>query len=198
MATASHPEDLDLARRVQAGDEEAARELLAALGPEMLAWARSMLGDAAEAEDAFQEAMAGALRNLGTYTGQASLKSWLYGILRHKILDLQRRRGRSALIQAPPEDPELESFTEAGTWRSNMEFRVWDESAEVLEVVLACIESLPARQKEALLLRARQGLSAAEVADILGTTDLNVRQIVHRARQAVRRCAEARLEPSDP
>lgn len=187
----AHQRDLDLAARIQEREEAAAQELFRNLGPEMLGYARRMLTSPDSAEDVLQEAMMGALSSIEKYDGRVSLRAWIYGILRHKIFDAMRKSGREITIST--EDPETSMFQDDGRWKEGVTFSPWNENAEMLEVVQECIEGLPANQKEALMLRALKGLSSKEAAEIMNLSDANLRQILHRARQSVRKCAEGKL-----
>lgn len=161
------------------------------LGGELWGYAKRLLIHSDNAEDVVQEALLAALSSIGNYDGRVSLRSWIYGILRHKIYDAMRKSGREPVIST--NDPEMAQFTSEGHWKDGVTFGPWNENAEVLEVVRSCIEGLPTNQQEALTLRAIKGLSSREAAKIMDLSDANLRQILHRARQAVRRCAEAQL-----
>lgn len=192
-ATSDPAADLALARRVAAGDEAAAAELVRALGGELYGYARKVLGDPVQAEDVLQEALLGILRGAGGYDGRVRLRAWAFGILRHKITDALRRRGRDPLAGAA--DPEEDRFQADGSWQKGVTFQPWDENAELMEIVRRCMEDLPHNQREALVLRAVQGLSTREAARLLEVSEANLRQILHRARAAVRRCADQKAGP---
>lgn len=189
META-HADDLDLARRIASGDEAAAEHLLRTLGREMFGFARRMLGDAAAAEDALQETLLAILKGAPGFDGRVPLRAWGFGILRHKIADALRRRGREAIVGDV--DPERDAFAADGHWQ-HLDFTPWREDEETIAVVRDCMRLLPLRQREALELFAIEGKDGAETAAILGVTPVNLRQILHRGRAAVRKCADAKL-----
>lgn len=193
META-HNEDLELAGRVAAGDEVAASELFRTLSGEMFGYARKMIGDPVLAEDVLQEAMLGILRSIEKFDGRVSLRAWGYGILRHKIVDALRKRGREPIVSGS--DPESDDYREDGHWKEGVTLEPWNENAEVVDVVRKCIDTLPHNQREALFLRALDGMPAKEVAAVLDMSYANLRQVLHRARQAVRRCADQALGPN--
>jgi RNA polymerase sigma-70 factor (ECF subfamily) len=190
VETIAHAEDVEVARRIAAGDEAAAEQLLRTLGREMFGFARRMLGDAAGAEDALQETLLAMLKGMDRFDGRVPLRAWGFGILRHKIADALRRRGRDAVVGDV--DPERDAFAASGHWRQ-LDFAPWREDEETLAVVRGCMETLPLRQREALELFALEGKDGAETAAILGVTPVNLRQILHRGRSAVRKCADAKL-----
>ncbi len=188
----SHPKDLDVAQRISAGDEGAAEDLFRNLSGEMFGFVRKMLGgDPALAEDVLQEAMVGILRSMNKFDGRVRLRSWMYRILRNKIVDAQRKRGREPVFSVG--DPEGDRYDAHGSWQKGVTIQPWNENAEVLDVVRRCMELLPHNQREALHLLAVQGIPAQEVATILEMNYNNLRQTLHRGRQSVRRCADQAL-----
>lgn len=189
--TSKHAEEMRLAARVAAGEESAATEMFQALAGEMYGFARKMVGDDATAEDVLQEAMVGVLHAAAKFDGRVSLRAWAFGILRHKVTDVFRKRGREILVSS--DDPERDSFLADGHWK-DPKFQPWDEKVEMLEIVRKCMEELPFNQREALELRALAGLSSQEAADALGVSSDNLRQILHRGRASVRRCTDAKYE----
>jgi len=189
-AAAKHPKDFALLQRVSAGDEAAASEVMQSLGGEMFGFARRMLADEQAAEDALQEALLGLLRTAGNFDGRESLRTWVFRILRNKIIDQYRKRGRDLVVSDA--DPEAASFSSSGHWK-NLDFQPWNESAELLEVVQHCMELLPHNQREALQLKAIEELSAQEASEILGVSVANFRQILHRGRASVRKCADDKI-----
>ena len=186
---AKHQEDLALLARVASGDEAAAAEVIERLSGEMFGFARRMLAEEQAAEAALQEALLGLLRTAANYDGRESLRTWTFRILRNKIIDQYRRRGRDLVVSDA--DPEAASFNSTGHWK-DMGFQPWNESAEMLDVVRGCMDLLPHNQREAIQLKAIDEMSAAEAAEVLGVTVANFRQILHRGRASVRRCADAK------
>lgn len=188
---ATRKSDRALAARIADGQEDAAAELFRRHSGEMYGYARKMLGDATLAEDVLQEAMLGMLRGAASYDGSVSLRSWGFGILRHKLIDALRKRGREPVTRSA--EPEDGFYGADGHWREGVTLAPWNENAEVVDVVRQCMELLPHAQREALHLRAIDELPAKEVATILDMSYPNLRQVLHRARQAVRRCADQKL-----
>lgn len=187
--TTKYTADLELAQRVVAGDESAATEIFQQLSGEMYGFARKMLSDADQAEDALQEAMLAVFRNAGKYDGRVALRSWAFSILRNKVYDIFRKEGREILVSMA--DPEATSFDANGKWNTSVE--VWNDDAELLAIVKHCMEQLPHNQREALYLCSVEEMPAQEVASVVGVSYTNLRQILHRSRAAVRKCTDARL-----
>jgi RNA polymerase sigma-70 factor, ECF subfamily len=189
----AHAKDLEFAGQIADGDEAAAAELFRRFSGEMFGYSRKMIGDPILSEDVLQEAMLGILRSMRKYDGRVSLRAWGYGILRHKIVDALRKRGREPIVSGA--DPESEDYRLDGHWKEGVTMQTWNENAEVLDVVRACMDALPHNQREALFLRALEGMPAKEVAAVLEMSYANLRQVLHRARQSVRRCADQTLGP---
>lgn len=188
---AAHPDDLKLAQQIAGGDEAAAATFFQNHGGEMFGYARKMLTDANAAEDVLQEAMLGMLRSIGNYDGRVSIRAWAFAILRNKIVDQMRKSGRDLLVSSS--DPEQENYDNSGQWKANQSIDPWNENAELLDIVRRCMEQLPHNQREALHLRAIEEMPAREIADVLGMSYANLRQILHRGRQSVRRCTDQHL-----
>ena len=84
--------DLDLVRRLAAGDERAVGDLLAAYGQRLYAYALRLTGDPALADDVTQDAVVAAWRSARRYRGEGRLIAWLLGIVHHTALKAIRRR----------------------------------------------------------------------------------------------------------
>lgn len=174
---------------------------LAEVRADMLAFARQQLGDDAEAEDAVQEALAGALRNGASFRGEAAYKTWLIAILKHKIADILRARRRrpvnaSQLATAEDEGPMPDVFDRRGMWREASRPAAWENpeadlhSSQFLDVFDACLNRLPAQQGRVFLMREVIELETPEICAELGLSSANVHVILHRARLGLRSCME--------
>src|SRR6218665_2008660 len=96
-----------------------ANEHLAAIRPDMLRFARLQLRDAAAAEDAVQEALLAALANAQQFAGRAEAKTWVFGILRHKIVDIIRQQSRSTNVSSFSDGEESLDDTFESLFREN-------------------------------------------------------------------------------
>lgn len=136
---------------------------------------RGHVGDAEEALDLVQDCFAAAWRNLGRFDRSRPLRPWLARIAINRARDLHRRRALRRLFAfgegreeaVPDEAPRADAITEG---RQDLD-RVW-----------AAIARLPERLRETLLLRAIEGLSQAETADVLGIGEKAVETRLYRAR----------------
>jgi RNA polymerase sigma-70 factor, ECF subfamily len=155
-----------------------------------------MLGSASDAEDAVQETMVRAWRNLERFEGRASIKTWLYRIATNVCLDaLSEGSRRMRPFEERPagtiDDP-LETIERTHWLEPIPDARAIPAGADPFEevalrqsirlVFVAALQQLPPRQRAALLLTEVLGWSAAEVAECLETTVASVNSALQRAR----------------
>jgi RNA polymerase sigma-70 factor (ECF subfamily) len=167
----------------------------------LLRVARLQLRDESLAEDVVQETLAAALAG-GGFSGRSSLKTWLTGILKHKIVDAIRRKQREPAVVASfgNLDAELELEDFDGLFKSD---GGWDtppadwgdpESAlsrrEFFDVMDFCLEKLPPNTARAFMMREVMELESDEICGELGITANNLWVILYRARMALRQCLE--------
>ena len=171
---------------------------VAALRPLLLRLARLQLRNEAWAEDAVSEAMLAAVEGLATFRETALLRTWVVGILKHKIIDQFRRNGREVSLDAERDagaDDALEALfrqdghrvTAAADWGDPE--RTLGRS-QLLGVLQACAEQLPATLGRAFLLREWLGMETAEICKELGVTPTNCFVILYRARMRLRECLD--------
>jgi RNA polymerase sigma-70 factor (ECF subfamily) len=173
------------------------RRQLEALRPYLLRFASLQLRDAAAAEDAVQEALLAALAGEHSYAGRANLRTWLTGILKHKIVDAIRRQAREPVL-APDseEDPEEFDglFSRHGHWDERP--AAWGDPDGALEqqqfwrALVLCLERLPARTAQCFMLREHLGLETAEICKELAITPTNCWVMLYRARMTLRECLQ--------
>ena len=150
------------------------------------------------AADVVQETFLEALRARQSFAGRASERTWLFGILRHKIVDQIRRASRQTarLNGVATNGAEARPFDARGHWRDgpaswaaspSREF----ETKEFWEVFGGCMAKLPPGIADAFFLRELDGLSADDVQEALGITPANLWKRLHRARLLLRHCLES-------
>lgn len=159
--------------------------------------------DTAVAEDLVQETLLAALQSRHAYAGRSAERTWLTGILKHKLVDHFRRASRQ-VHSSQPEGEEFEHdelFRSEGQWKDHFDpTRApvdWcagpeelAEQGEFWEVFGKCIAPLPPRVGSAFTLREMEGLSSEEICEALGITVNNLWVMLHRARMHLRRCLE--------
>ncbi|WP_298619203.1 sigma-70 family RNA polymerase sigma factor [uncultured Zoogloea sp.] len=177
-----------------------AAELIADFRPQMIKFARLQLHDDAAGEDVVQEAIEAALAGIDRFAGRSALKTWLFTILRHKIIDSLRERGRTVQISSLERDEEALDETLDGLfnasehWRPDTRPRPWADPHAALErrqfwlVFETCLEVLPARTARVFMMREFLGLETDEICATLSLTTSHCHVILHRARAGLRQC----------
>ena len=179
----------------QAGNVDASE--IAALREQMLRFATLQLRDATLAEDAVHDAINAALTP-GKFSGSGSLKSWVFAILRNKIIDLIRERSRHPTESfVEDDDSELEAqFDERGHWKKTQKPASWGHPENALAseqfwlVFEACLTHLPENTARIFMMREHLGLEIKEICDELSISEANCWVIMHRARSKLRICLE--------
>jgi len=146
----------------------------------LLRYARSRVRDEHLAEEAVQETLLAALESLDSFDARATLRTWLTGILVHKIHDGFRRGARDGDVPAgePPEP---------------VEWLTPDHSLHVKRLCGAFAEAvarLPERQAQAFLMGEISGIETERICRTLGVTRSNLWVLMHRARTSLRASLE--------
>jgi RNA polymerase sigma-70 factor, ECF subfamily len=149
------------------------------------------------AEDVVQETFLEALRSHESYAGRSSERTWLVGILRHKILDYFRKSGRELLVDQVERVGENANgiFDRRGHWKVGPARWNGDpaqdlERQEFWDVLRQCLSALPPGLSETFFLYELEGLDGAEVCEVLGITPANLWKRMHRCRLLLRECLE--------
>ena len=172
---------------------------------ELTGYCYRMLGAAAEAEDAVQDTLVRAWR-AGYDPAKAPVRTWLYAIATNVCLDMLRSAQRRAVAMdlgpAASPGPDLGRPLPPDAWVRPLPDRLLGDPAEVAAqrdtirlAFVAALQRLPPRQRAVLILREVLAFSAAEVAELLGTTVASINSALQRARHTIRRPAPA--EPLD-
>ncbi len=157
----------------------------------MLRFARRRIRDEDLAEDAVQDALTAALANRSSFQGQSALRTWLIGILNHKIQDTFRREGRYVQIRDGASNEE--NVSDALDRLALAQLTHGDDPAtrvantRLAEALLAEIDALAPTLRDVFVMQVLDGLETAEVCRRLGITEANCWVRLHRAR---RRLAE--------
>jgi RNA polymerase sigma-70 factor (ECF subfamily) len=176
-------------------------DFLARVRGDMLRFARLQLGNDDEAEDAVQEALAGALKNAANFRGEAALKTWIIAILKNKVADILRQRQRRPInasqLQSADQEGALPAvFDQRGMWRDAARPARWEDpeadlhTSQFLAVFDACLNRLPQQQGRVFMMREVVELETQEICAELGLSTSNVHVILHRARLALRTCLQ--------
>jgi RNA polymerase sigma-70 factor (ECF subfamily) len=183
-------DDLDLARRVAAGDVPAFEGMLRRFNRSLYRVARAILKDDAEAEDVMQEALVRAYRSMATFRGDARLSTWLIRIVANEALGrLRLRARRGAVLPLHPDAPHLAEFDlpadEAPMSVQHDPERTAMRS-EMRRLLETRIDALPDAFRAVFVLRALEELNVEETAACLGIPPATVRTRFFRARSLLR------------
>ena len=157
-----------------AGERAAFQGLVDAHSPELLRYARRQLGGRAElAEDVLQEAFLSAYRHLAAGARPQNTRAWLFTIVHNAAINAAR-------AAQPPVSLEANHSLAGGpTPPEAIEQREW------LDWLMGAIQALPARQRDALVGHALEGLSYRELANREQTTVSAIKTLIHRARRGL-------------
>jgi RNA polymerase sigma-70 factor (ECF subfamily) len=165
-----------LVRRVLDGDVDAVATLVARFRPRFSRFARRMLGNREDAEEALQDTFVRMYRRIGTCRDPALVEAWTFRILVNRCRTAVARSGRTNRFMAPadPErnDPGVDHPADASAWREEID---------------RALAALPAEQREAFLLRHVEDLSYGEMAGLTGAGVSALKMRVMRACEALRR-----------
>ncbi len=182
--TQGEPSDEVLLSAARAGDRQALENLLERHEAQVYRFGMKMCRDPEDAKDVLQDTLLAMARGVRDFRGASSISTWLYTIARSFCVK-KRRRSKFA-----PEDErsldtdlatEAKHLTDPG--RDPVEALAGKQVATALEQAIAALEPM---YREVLLLRDAEGLTAPEVAEILGVTAQAVKSRLHRARLLVR------------
>ena len=161
----------------------------------LLRYARLQLREPQAAEDAVQETLLAALAGEAGFGGRSNLRTWLTGILKHKIVDAIRRSSREAPLASEDGAEEFDArFDERGHWR---EFPpAWSDPDAALgekqffATLEECLARLPQKTARVFMMREHMGFETGEICKELGITSTHCWVLLYRARMALRECLE--------
>lgn len=153
------------------------------------------------AEDLVQDTLLAAFQGKERFSGQSTERSWLTGILKHKVLDHFRRQARERTVNADDAlPPELEGrFDDLGLWKHDPETGPADwganaavqmERKEFMAALKQCLDKLPPRHADAFVLREIEATDSERIQETLGVSPANFWVLLHRARMQLRLCLE--------
>ena len=158
-------------------------------------YALARVQNEAAAEDLVQETFAAALK--ASFQKRSSEKTWLAGILKHKIVDHFRANAKTVSLDRllDSSDPFEGAFDQTRHWKSSP--RAWKglpekeaEAAELRKVLEDCLGRLPERMRELFLMRELDEAGSEELCKVFGLTPTNLWVILHRSRFQLKNCLE--------
>jgi len=172
-----------LIERAKAGDTRAFEDLARREERALYRHALRIVGTTADAEDIVQDALFSAWRSIASFQG-LSFRAWLFRIATNRALDqLRSRKRRPELPLDPPDDDDV-TWAEPVAPGPDLTQLVGDR--EALAAVETALESLPAEQRTALLLRDVEGFAYEEISVITSVEIGTVKSRIHRGGLAVR------------
>lgn len=180
--------DADLVTAARDGDRAAVEELLARYEPSIYRFGLRMCGDEDAARDVLQETLLAAFRYLPGFRGDAALSTWLYQIARSFCIKARRGQHPTRSIEDAPA-AELVDPAPRPDARTH--------AREIGEALSRALAVLPPDQREALVLRDVEGLSAEQAAEVVGVEVGALKSRLHRARMALRTELAGVLETTD-
>lgn len=169
---------------------------------DMLRFATLQLRDDQLAEDVVQEAMMAALDGEKQFAGRSAVKTWVFAILRNKIVDAIRQKSRTVNFSALlPEEADMDRTFESlfkpnAHWQPEERPADWGDPEAALHqeqfwaVFEACLKHLPESTARVFMMREFLEFDTAEVCKELSISTSNCHVILHRARNGLRRCLE--------
>jgi RNA polymerase sigma-70 factor (TIGR02960 family) len=192
----------DLIGRVKAGDEHAFRQLIGPYQGELQLHCYRILGSAQDAEDALQETLLAAWRGLAQFEGRSSVRTWLYRVATNCCLKALRSASRRPPVNWPPPGVEIPPPSRMGEviWLQPYPDMLLEgladatpgpearyEATEAISLAfVTALQTLPPRQRAALILRDVLGFSTSQVAGILDSSEDSAASALKRARAAMR------------
>ncbi len=181
-------------------DASALHGSFAALRPRLLRFAKLQLRDDAAADDAVQEALLAATEKAAQFQGEAAAATWVFAILKNKIIDEFRRRNREPATDTEYEEALDESiaaqFDGVDHWIDHP--AAWSdpgaslEQKQFWEIFELCISALPAKTGRVFGMRELIGLDTDEICKELKISSSNCWVLLHRARLGLRDCLSRR------
>lgn len=166
-----------LVRRIGSGDKHAMRDLYLRHGDAIYAFLLGRCGDPALARDSVQDTMLDVWRTASRFSGQSSVKTWLFAIARNKLVDALRKRGRLRFVEEVPdsidEAPDPETAAIAASESSRLRL---------------CLDRLSDTHRTAVRLAFFEDLTYAEIGEIEAVPTGTIKTRIFHAKQALMRC----------
>lgn len=198
------PDDLELAKRILAGDEAAFRALVDQHHASMVRIAAMYCGTPSVANEVAQEAWLAVLKGLARFEGRSALKTWIFRILVNRAKTRGQREGRQIPFSALGSEDEGSSldpsrFSNKGKWSEAPQ--TWEATTpedvlqrkEAMEALGQALTELPERQRMVVTLRDIDGWESEDVCNVLEISETNQRVLLHRGRTRLRAILEGHL-----
>ncbi|WP_151761667.1 RNA polymerase factor sigma-70 [Acinetobacter seifertii] len=183
------------------GDQLHNPAFLQDLRHQMIKFAFLQLSSLPQAEDVVQEALTSAFQNLDSFKGRAAFKTWVFAILKNKIIDVVRQKSRLVAMSELFKDEESELsvdelFDASGHWHKYEAPQAWQSPEKMMEqsdfwiIFEACLDHLPAKYAQVFMMREVVELSSNEICSKLELSISNFNVLMYRSRTRLRECLE--------
>ncbi|MCU4442110.1 RNA polymerase factor sigma-70 [Acinetobacter pittii] len=183
------------------GDQLHNPAFLQDLRQQMIKFAFLQLSSLPQAEDVVQEALTSAFQHLDSFKGRAAFKTWVFAILKNKIIDVIRQKSRLVAMTELFKDEESELsidalFDASGHWHKYEAPQGWQSPEEMMEqadfwiIFEACLNHLPAKYAQVFMMREVIELSSNEICSKLELSISNFNVLMYRSRTRLRECLE--------
>lgn len=153
------------------------------------------------AEDLVQETLLSAYSAGDSFQGRALVNSWLFAILKNKIIDALRQIGRQRKVFTALDDELLDEafeshFSQNGHWTPEGQPQHWNtpekslNNNEFQKILQSCLYNLPENTARVFTLKEILGFSSNEIQQMCGISTSNYHTIMHRARESLRQCLQ--------
>lgn len=171
------------------------------LRQQMIKFAFLQLSSLPQAEDVVQDALTSAFQHLDSFKGRAAFKTWVFAILKNKIIDVIRQKSRLVAMIELFKDEESELsidalFDASGHWHKYEAPQAWQSPEEMMEqadfwiIFEACLNHLPAKYAQVFMMREVIELSSNEICSKLELSISNFNVLMYRSRTRLRECLE--------
>jgi RNA polymerase sigma-70 factor (ECF subfamily) len=179
---------------------EAPEQWLEKHGNALYRFALARLRDPHKAEEVVQDTLVAALQAYARFDGGASVRTWLIGILKHKIMDQFRHEARTSPLEAPEllssenQDVDDDLFDANGSWRENVSD--WGnpedslERSQLIGILQRCLDALPGRLGRLFMLREVMEETTETICQEMDISPTNVWTMLYRARLGLRQCLD--------
>ena len=162
--------------------------------------------DEDQAEEIVQNTFLAALQAKESFAGRSTEKTWLFGILKHKIMDHFRKVKKEKTFDLEPDDdhdPCESDFDGKGHWRAlpirwgiNPEKSI--ENSELQKILATCMNKLSDKFRQLFVMREVEGLKSERICEELGISPSNLWVMLHRSRNQLKKCLEVHLFEEKP
>lgn len=185
-------------------DQTLSAQQIEEIRQKMLQFACLQIRDNDMAEDLVQESLLCAVKNIANFKRQAAFKTWVFAILKNKIVDYFRLKDRFILetdlnTNSDSEDESHSFFDQQGHWKPEFQPKNWQEnegavySEEFWMIFEACLNYLPAAQARVFMMREYLELATDEICNNANISTANLHTLLYRARLQLQNCLSKKL-----